>query len=94
VTQGAAYRKPLNIPAEEFKPLTIGAAYAREFICRTPAAWGEMITYTKMFKLLPLHNAGWADATLTSLGVRGWLALLASDARCVTSSPNKPSAMP
>lgn len=65
------WRQPLEIPAEEFKPLTIGAAYAREFICRTPAAWGEQLAYAKAFKLLPLHSAGWTDATLTNLGVRG-----------------------
>ena len=71
--QGAAYRKPLVVPAEEFKPLTIGAAYAREFICRTPAAWSERITFAKMFKLLPLHSAGWNEngLELRSLGVRG-----------------------
>jgi hypothetical protein len=73
MTQGAAYRKPLATPEEEFKPLTIGAAYASAFVCRTPSAWGEQITFAKMFKLLPLHSAGWNENgfTLTNLGARG-----------------------
>lgn len=55
------HRQPLATPEEEFKPLTIGAAYASEFLCRCPSAWSGAIVFAKAFKLLPLHNAGWSE---------------------------------
>ncbi len=55
------YRQPLTQTEEEFKPLTIGAAYVSEFLCRTPRAWSGAIVFAKAFKILPLHNAGWDE---------------------------------